>query len=396
MRVDPGRMRDVGPVAGPDQSEAQHRADSTPVGAGRAPQRLGIVRRVIDPELAAVLGALAFGALLTWPACTGLPAGRRTSAPAAAGASSSASERATATELRRPEPARPARVRRATASPPRSTSRSASPGSTSCSRSGSAWRTWSWPPGPCRRSSGGSRELGGARPRAVRDPEARRAEARLRAAADRLVLAGHDDQVVRLRDPPRPVGPEGDRPGAVPPRLAGLRLHALVHLRARDRADHLEGLRLEALGRQLHRSASSRTRSPTPATPSGRCCSSRGRSTSTSTPGPTPARPGGRPTRRRTSAGSAACGTRSGSSTGSTLARAHECVLRQRHLHGRCLLAVGEPVRFPAARCSTLYRAAFFYGTSRWIAWTVWAHVIHHYPYDLSWGGPHWVPAAHP
>ena len=43
-----------------------------------------------------------------------------------------------------------------------------------------------------------------------------------------------------------------------------------------------------------------------------------------------------------------------------------------------------------------LYRAAFFYGTSRWIAWTIWAHVIHHYPYDLSWGGPHWVPAAHP
>ena len=42
------------------------------------------------------------------------------------------------------------------------------------------------------------------------------------------------------------------------------------------------------------------------------------------------------------------------------------------------------------------YRAAFFYGTSRWIAWTIWAHVIHHYPYDLSWGGPHWVQAAHP
>ena len=44
----------------------------------------------------------------------------------------------------------------------------------------------------------------------------------------------------------------------------------------------------------------------------------------------------------------------------------------------------------------TLYRAAFFYGCCRWVAWTIWAHVIHHYPYDLSWGGPHWVPAAHP
>ena len=42
-----------------------------------------------------------------------------------------------------------------------------------------------------------------------------------------------------------------------------------------------------------------------------------------------------------------------------------------------------------------LYRAAFFYGTSRWIAWTLWAHVIHHYPYDLSWGGPHCVLAEH-
>ena len=50
----------------------------------------------------------------------------------------------------------------------------------------------------------------------------------------------------------------------------------------------------------------------------------------------------------------------------------------------------------PRGALLTLYRAAFFYGTSRWIAWTVWAHVIHHYPYDLTWGGPHWVPAAHP
>jgi len=42
-----------------------------------------------------------------------------------------------------------------------------------------------------------------------------------------------------------------------------------------------------------------------------------------------------------------------------------------------------------------MYRAAFFYGASRWIAWTLWAHVVHRYPYDLSWGGPHWVNAAH-
>jgi hypothetical protein len=50
----------------------------------------------------------------------------------------------------------------------------------------------------------------------------------------------------------------------------------------------------------------------------------------------------------------------------------------------------------PMIAMLTLYRVAFFYGASRWIAWTIWAHVIHHYPYDLSWGGPHWVHAAHP
>ena len=50
----------------------------------------------------------------------------------------------------------------------------------------------------------------------------------------------------------------------------------------------------------------------------------------------------------------------------------------------------------PRGALLTLYRAAFFYGTSRWIAWTIWAHVVHHYPYDLTWGGPHWAPAEHP
>jgi len=49
----------------------------------------------------------------------------------------------------------------------------------------------------------------------------------------------------------------------------------------------------------------------------------------------------------------------------------------------------------PATALLVLYRGAFFYGTSRWIAWTLWAHVLHHYPYDLSWGGPHWVHPAH-
>jgi hypothetical protein len=50
----------------------------------------------------------------------------------------------------------------------------------------------------------------------------------------------------------------------------------------------------------------------------------------------------------------------------------------------------------PETGLLTLYRVAFFYGTCRWIAWTIWAHGIHHYPYDLTWGGPHWVQAEHP
>jgi membrane-bound metal-dependent hydrolase YbcI (DUF457 family) len=42
-----------------------------------------------------------------------------------------------------------------------------------------------------------------------------------------------------------------------------------------------------------------------------------------------------------------------------------------------------------------VYRGAFFFGACRWITWMIWAHVVHHYPFDLSWGGPHWVPTAH-
>ena len=46
----------------------------------------------------------------------------------------------------------------------------------------------------------------------------------------------------------------------------------------------------------------------------------------------------------------------------------------------------------PETALVALYRAAFFYGACRWAAWLIWAHVVHDYPFDLSWGGPHWVP----
>ena len=40
----------------------------------------------------------------------------------------------------------------------------------------------------------------------------------------------------------------------------------------------------------------------------------------------------------------------------------------------------------------TVYVAAFFYGTCRWVAWLIWAHVVRAFPFDLSWGGPGWAP----
>lgn len=50
--------------------------------------------------------------------------------------------------------------------------------------------------------------------------------------------------------------------------------------------------------------------------------------------------------------------------------------------------------RFPETALLALYRAGFFYGTSRLIAWTIWAHVQNSFVFDLSWGGPSWVPAV--
>jgi membrane-bound metal-dependent hydrolase YbcI (DUF457 family) len=51
--------------------------------------------------------------------------------------------------------------------------------------------------------------------------------------------------------------------------------------------------------------------------------------------------------------------------------------------------------RLPEVALLALYRASFFYGTTRWVAWLIWAHVVHDFPFDLSWGGPDWIDAAH-
>jgi membrane-bound metal-dependent hydrolase YbcI (DUF457 family) len=52
--------------------------------------------------------------------------------------------------------------------------------------------------------------------------------------------------------------------------------------------------------------------------------------------------------------------------------------------------------RFPERALLAVYRATFFYGLTRMIAWTSWAHLLH--PdrlrgWDLTWGGPDWIPA---
>jgi membrane-bound metal-dependent hydrolase YbcI (DUF457 family) len=46
----------------------------------------------------------------------------------------------------------------------------------------------------------------------------------------------------------------------------------------------------------------------------------------------------------------------------------------------------------PAAALLVLYRGAFFYGSTRWVAWLIWAHVVHDYRIDVQWNGPDWAP----
>jgi hypothetical protein len=43
-----------------------------------------------------------------------------------------------------------------------------------------------------------------------------------------------------------------------------------------------------------------------------------------------------------------------------------------------------------------LYRGALFFGICRFAIWMLWAHVLHDYPFDPTWGGPHWAPAVRP
>src|SRR5581483_2694459 len=212
----------------------------------------------------------------------------------------------------------------------------------------------------------------------------------VRPAPVRLVLAGHDDQVVRLRDPPRAVGAEGARPGEVPSRLARLRVHALAALRCRHLPDLLEAPREQELGdRVSRRSVGARADGH-----------GRHRRDDAALPVDLPL-----PRRRVGVRGTDAAAYFSGlggmwDAVWIVYGVFSWRVLTRSYFEEHVYTADGfwpKVNRFvPTSALLVFYRAAFFYGTSRWIAWTVWAHVIHHYPYDLSWGGPHWVHAAHP
>ena len=58
----------------------------------------------------------------------------------------------------------------------------------------------------------------------------------------------------------------------------------------------------------------------------------------------------------------------------------------------------------PERALLALYRATFFYGVCRLVAWSTWAHLVARpvingvehrgYPFDLSWNGPWWLEAA--
>lgn len=41
-----------------------------------------------------------------------------------------------------------------------------------------------------------------------------------------------------------------------------------------------------------------------------------------------------------------------------------------------------------------LYRGALFFGVCRFATWMLWAHALHHYSFDPTWGGPHWAHAV--
>jgi membrane-bound metal-dependent hydrolase YbcI (DUF457 family) len=51
--------------------------------------------------------------------------------------------------------------------------------------------------------------------------------------------------------------------------------------------------------------------------------------------------------------------------------------------------------RLPEHALLAVYRGAVFFGICRFAGWMLWAHLLHHYAFDPTWGGPHWAKAGH-
>lgn len=50
--------------------------------------------------------------------------------------------------------------------------------------------------------------------------------------------------------------------------------------------------------------------------------------------------------------------------------------------------------RLPERAMVALYRAGMFYGITRLFFWTSWSHILNDFEWDLSPGGPYWIPSV--
>lgn len=77
------------------------------------------------------------------------------------------------------------------------------------------------------------------------------------------------------------------------------------------------------------------------------------------------------------------------------IALAYRRVLTRKYF--RSVVVPSDPLwgwlgrRIPETALIAFYRGSFFYGTTRFIFWMLWAHVANSFVFDLSWGGPDWV-----
>ena len=79
----------------------------------------------------------------------------------------------------------------------------------------------------------------------------------------------------------------------------------------------------------------------------------------------------------------------------------HPLGLRGGGTHATLLRAGNSPIRSRRLECDwfanpddgqlAIYRVLFVFGVARIFSWTIWAHGIARYEWDLGWSGPDWV-----